>query len=497
MYIYFCCHVFFVDRYILLLLVLVIYIFAVLGVTLFGLNDPANFGTVPMAMLTLFQVSTFCNWSAIALVSYHGCDVFSGNGYVNGYQPSEEGSSRDIVKHATLTGGLPTWVCSEPAAQPVFTVLYFVVYTIVSGMVIMSLFIGVITIGMFTGYQNHQEQLAMEDYATQIDSLKSGVFDDPANPLRVAVDRAMEVGDSGNDPLGRSSHHAHKTHNHEIDQTAMEHKKMESTRTRTFGTILRAQALLEARNEEFKDAFLEPQEESSGTGATSSAVKSGGAGGGAGGGAPAEAINDAFEGSEGEEERLGVSVGSKADSDVSSSPEDNTTTAAAVAPKEQVSSSAPLFYIKGNDDGVLVEHQLQPHEAAPTPGDIRNILDSVLLSSGFNDSLRNEEGGGGGSLDKFGIPKKKRKRGFLGTKYHELSKRCEGITESPYFQNLVTLCICVAGCTVGLAADERGDQKLLEVIDNVCLVVFTLEAVVRIVACGERPQVYFKDSWNV
>lgn len=492
-----------VDRYILLLLVLVIYIFAVLGVTLFGLNDPANFGTVPMAMLTLFQVSTFCNWSAIALVSYHGCDVFSGNGYVNGYQPSVEGSGRDIVKHATLTGGLPTWVCSEPAAQPVFTVLYFVVYTIVSGMVIMSLFIGVITIGMFTGYQNHQEQLAMEDYAAQIDSLKSGVFDDPTNPLRVAVDRAMEVGESENDPLGRSYHDAQKkSHSHEVDQAAAEHKKLESMRTRNFGTILRAQALLEARNEEFKDAFQGPREEV-GASSKAGALPAVGATRSApvGGGAPAEAVNDdAFEGCEGEEGRLGVSVGSKAkESDVSASSQDYTGAAAAAARAANESApTAPVFYIKGNDDGVLVEHQLHPHEAAPTPGDIRDIL-RALSSSGFHQSSGSLTSTlPGGALDHGLRPKKKkRKRGFLGTKYHELSKNCEGVTESPYFQNLITLCICVAGCTVGLAADERGDQNLLEFIDNVCLVVFTVEAAVRIVACGERPQVYFKDSWNV
>lgn len=45
-------------RYILLLLVLVVYIFAVLGVEMFGANDPANFGNVTTAMLTLFQVSS-------------------------------------------------------------------------------------------------------------------------------------------------------------------------------------------------------------------------------------------------------------------------------------------------------------------------------------------------------------------------------------------------------------------------------------------------------
>ena len=55
--------------YILMLLLLVDYIFAVLGVVMFAENDPANFGTVPIAMLTLFQVSAFTNWASIAYVS--------------------------------------------------------------------------------------------------------------------------------------------------------------------------------------------------------------------------------------------------------------------------------------------------------------------------------------------------------------------------------------------------------------------------------------------
>jgi len=42
--------------YIVMLLFLVVYLFAIMGCLLFGANDPARFGTVPMAMLSLFQV---------------------------------------------------------------------------------------------------------------------------------------------------------------------------------------------------------------------------------------------------------------------------------------------------------------------------------------------------------------------------------------------------------------------------------------------------------
>ena len=54
--------------YIVMLLFLVVYIFAIMGCIFFGSNDPARFGTVPSSMLTLFQVSTLASWTSIAYV---------------------------------------------------------------------------------------------------------------------------------------------------------------------------------------------------------------------------------------------------------------------------------------------------------------------------------------------------------------------------------------------------------------------------------------------
>jgi hypothetical protein len=62
-----------------------------------------------------------------------------------------EGRGHVLLRAGTGMGkGLPLWVCSSPQAQPAAVVLYFAVFTILVGMVIMSLFVGVITIGMFT-----------------------------------------------------------------------------------------------------------------------------------------------------------------------------------------------------------------------------------------------------------------------------------------------------------------------------------------------------------
>jgi voltage-gated sodium channel len=59
--------------YIVVLLFLVIYIFAILGCILFGENDPAHFGGIGISMVSLFQVSTLASWTSIAYVSWFGC----------------------------------------------------------------------------------------------------------------------------------------------------------------------------------------------------------------------------------------------------------------------------------------------------------------------------------------------------------------------------------------------------------------------------------------
>ena len=58
-------------------------------------------------------------------------------------------SPRDRATVATLTGPLLTWECDAPSAQPGFAFVYFTAFTILTAMVILSLFIGVIAMGMF------------------------------------------------------------------------------------------------------------------------------------------------------------------------------------------------------------------------------------------------------------------------------------------------------------------------------------------------------------
>jgi hypothetical protein len=97
--------------------------YAVLGVIQFGENDPANFGVVPVAMMTLFQVSTLTSWTQITLTQWYGCDTY----LYNAYHPSD-----DIEMIETSTGALPGWGCHKPSKQPVFAFFFFTSFTIVT-----------------------------------------------------------------------------------------------------------------------------------------------------------------------------------------------------------------------------------------------------------------------------------------------------------------------------------------------------------------------------
>jgi len=69
-------------QYIVILLILVFYLFAVLGVSTFRRNDPFHFGYLGVAMLTLFRVSSLDGWSTPLHINAYGCN--SQNIDVNG-----------------------------------------------------------------------------------------------------------------------------------------------------------------------------------------------------------------------------------------------------------------------------------------------------------------------------------------------------------------------------------------------------------------------------
>jgi hypothetical protein len=63
--------------YIVILLLLVFYLYAIVGVMYFKTNDPWHFGTLHIAMVTLVRAATLEDWTEIMYVNIFGCQEYS------------------------------------------------------------------------------------------------------------------------------------------------------------------------------------------------------------------------------------------------------------------------------------------------------------------------------------------------------------------------------------------------------------------------------------
>lgn len=124
--------------YVATLLLLVFYLYAIFGVYMFKQNDPFFFRSVPIALLTLFRVCTLENWGDNMYINMFGCDEFDGQVYlVQTDVPEQEWNELNQM-----------YRCKTPLAQPELSGLYFISFTVISSLVMLSLFIGVITMSM-------------------------------------------------------------------------------------------------------------------------------------------------------------------------------------------------------------------------------------------------------------------------------------------------------------------------------------------------------------
>ena len=108
--------------YVSILLMLMFYFYAVMGVFLWSGNDPVHFKDLQTSMLSLFRVVTLEDWTDIMYIQMWGSDRY----------PFSEG---DRAAYADKFNS---------QASPVIGALYFVSFVLMGTMIMLNLFIGVI-----------------------------------------------------------------------------------------------------------------------------------------------------------------------------------------------------------------------------------------------------------------------------------------------------------------------------------------------------------------
>ena len=106
--------------YIGILLFLLFYIYAVMGVFLWRENDPVHFGTLGRSLLSLFRVVTLEDWTDIMYIQMWGSDAYP-------FSP-EERAGFDF----------------NSKSHPVLGAFYFISFVLFGTMIMLNLFIGVI-----------------------------------------------------------------------------------------------------------------------------------------------------------------------------------------------------------------------------------------------------------------------------------------------------------------------------------------------------------------
>jgi len=149
--------------YIMLLLVLVLYLYGVMGFYLFAVNDAFHFGSVPKAMFTLFRMATLENWGDIVFLNLLGC-----NNYPNVLVPGEDRTPENRM----------FW-CRGAGENYILGALYFVSFIIIAALVMLSLFIGVVCMSMGESLEImkkekelKEQEAALEKGKAQMEALK-------------------------------------------------------------------------------------------------------------------------------------------------------------------------------------------------------------------------------------------------------------------------------------------------------------------------------------
>lgn len=123
--------------YVSILLILMFYVYAVMGVFLWSGNDPVHFRDLQTSMLSLFRVVTLEDWTDIMYIQMWGSDRYPF-------------SDQD---RAAFAGQF------NSQASPVIGAIFFVSFVLMGTMIMLNLFIGVIIQSM----QEAQDEQAADD----------------------------------------------------------------------------------------------------------------------------------------------------------------------------------------------------------------------------------------------------------------------------------------------------------------------------------------------
>ena len=148
----------------LVLMILVNVIFASIAITTFAENDPYHFGSLMVAMWTLFEMSTMEGWSIVLDINRLGCDSVPDSLY-------EMRTNTSVLSIYRNGGEFYMPVCTRAHEQPFPATIVFLTYMVIVGFILTSITIGAISTGInerFDTLRSQQDALELEEEAVEM-----------------------------------------------------------------------------------------------------------------------------------------------------------------------------------------------------------------------------------------------------------------------------------------------------------------------------------------
>ncbi|MCL2072964.1 MAG: ion transporter [Marinilabiliaceae bacterium] len=109
--------------YVFLLLIIILFTYGAMGVYFFADNDPFHFGTLPNALLSMFRVITFSNWTDIMYHNIYGATAYPEQVY---------------------RIDMPDMVPNAPQAMGWLAAIYFISFVLICVFIILNMFTGIV-----------------------------------------------------------------------------------------------------------------------------------------------------------------------------------------------------------------------------------------------------------------------------------------------------------------------------------------------------------------
>ncbi|GMI03798.1 hypothetical protein TrLO_g11007 [Triparma laevis f. longispina] len=199
--------------YIVLLLFMVFYLYAILGIMMFQDNDPFHWGSIDLAMMSLFRASTLEDWTDIMYFNIYGCDEYKVGGgitycdlgtddcaflipdYVDSAGENvylmdcsfENCTGHDVndlgetIRHVYNSGNLTIYnsqvLCQAPSPSTVGAPIFFISFIVVSALVMLSLFVGAVTMAMADSMEEMKKDQDEKDKIARLEKGKKAAED--------------------------------------------------------------------------------------------------------------------------------------------------------------------------------------------------------------------------------------------------------------------------------------------------------------------------------